>query len=494
MAEFRITLPVCLNAQFLLCGLRVDSNFRQNMLVQDHLGQLPLSYMTYMSYSKMEASGIPLLKLLSARKTLDLMFRCVSPDVEMNTHLKVCISPRFSDRAVETLAKYLKANMTFTELSEVTDEARKIVFMAGDIVSMFKCSIITLPDKQHTVFCLVHLLHIIGTEMGKIDPLFECLPELKGSVQEYTKCGELDELDTSMKLVKFGEYFRTCISKDGIKITAAIAPLCSRYRISGEVDTFSSVEFCADFWRILLKALDTEAARTYMKSNKVILENCKRKHGFVGLLNLSCLLGEKIQLISVDITPSIVSDSLDGYTALLRPRHYDHKEVGDDFYNALELSSSQKDWDFLGFVQPEVMCGYALVKMLRSLADTFQTTQGKVYTAEDILPSYMVKTALLWILDPEEKCSRIYNDLDIITVFHSESSNSYKNDVLEMCQELLQNTQTSGLDCVQWAKDFGKTAFQCLPNCFKYVSNIFFPLEKDEETLMEIYEKMCHMS
>ena len=144
-----------------------------------------------------------------------------------------------------------------------------------------------------------------------------------------------------------------------------------------------------------MKVLDIEVTRTYIKSNRLIIENCKRKLGFVGILNISHEVSDSVMLISVDITPSIVSDTLHDYTALLRPRYYDNKEVGDEFYRGLELSSSQKDWDFLKFLPPEVMCGYALVKMLRSLANTFQTETGRVYTAEDILPSYMVKAALL---------------------------------------------------------------------------------------------------
>ncbi len=150
------------------------------------------------------------------------------------------------------------------------------------------------------------------------------------------------------------------------------------------------------------------------------------------MLNIPCKLGDSIQLISIDITPSIVSDNLDRYTALLKPRHYDNKKVYDAFYTGLELSTSQKIWDFIKYLQQEIMCAYVLVKMLRSLEDTFQTGRGRVYTAENILPSYMVKTALLWILDPEEKYSNIYRDLKINTVFHNESSSIYKEDVPEL--------------------------------------------------------------
>ena len=308
-----------------------------------------------------------------------------------------------------------------------------------------------MPDRQDIVHCIIYLFQLIGTQMGKMDPLFECVPELKGSIQEYTKSGDLDEIDISMKLVNFKNYFSVHISEDNIRNHANITPICDRYWISGTTDMFASVEFCADFWKLLLKALDTEVTRTYTKSNGFIIENCQRKHGFVGMLNISCQIGCSMLLVSVDIAPSIVSDNLDTYTALLRPRNYDNKEVGRKFYQGLELSSSQKDWDFLKFLQPEVICGYALVKMLRSVAKSFQTGQGRVCTVEDILPSYVIKTALLWILDPEEKYSTIYKDLEINSVFHREHSNSYKDDVRGLCQAMLGDPQSSGLGSIDRA-------------------------------------------
>ena len=436
------------NTQFLLCGLKLDSDYRTNILVRDHLGKIPLTYMTYLLKYTAE-SGVQALKFIAARKTHKMLIEHMGLDLAMHTQLNICTDPVLSNNTVDSLSKYFTANMTVTELIKITTEAKKILFGTGDVASLFACNargIVRLPDKQQIVVSVIHLLQLIGTEMGRMDPLFECVPELKGSVQEYTKCGKLDELDTSMKLVNFTDYFSMHLSEYGIKIHAEITQTWNRYWISGERDRFSSIEFCADFWQICLKVLDTDVIRTYMKGNSLIIENCERKHGFVGMLNISCKVGDSNMLISVDITPSIVCNNLKEYTALLRPRHYDNKEIGDKFYTGLELSSSHKDWDFLRFLQPEVMCAYALVKMLRSVAKTFQTEKGKVYTAEDILPSYMVKTGLLWILDPEEKCFKIYTDLNIGSIFQNEDSSSYKGDVLGLCQDLLHDTHTSGIE------------------------------------------------
>ncbi len=346
--------------------------------------------------------------------------------------------------------------MNVAELSEITSKATEISFGTDDIVSLFMCStggVVNLHDKQHIVVSLIYLLQLIGSEMGKMDPLFECVPELKGSVQEYTKCGELDEIDTAMMLVKFSDYFTLQIREDGIKLCAKIEPILAhgRYWVSGKPDMFSSVEFCADFWQILLKTLDSETIRNYIKINGFTIENWRRQNGFVGLLHISWQLEDRYQLISVDVIPTIVCDNLSRYTATLRPRHHDNKEVGDEFYQALELSSSRKDWDFLKFLQPEVLCAYTLVKILRSLAKTFQSDQGRVYKAEDILPSYLIKTSLLWVLDPDEKFSGIYKNVTRHKIFDSEHRGNYKDLVSGLCQDLLQDTtllsSLSSRDC-----------------------------------------------
>ncbi len=444
---------LCLNAQFLLCGLRLDSQVRTNMMMHDHLGKTPLAYLTYLVYSINGQSIVPSLILLSARKTLEVMSQCLNTDIAITPEIIACTGQTVSNTTVEVLGEHFEYNMDVAKLSEVTENTKNVFFDTDKIASLFKCSnrgIVSLSGKQHIIVSVIRLLQIIGMEMGNIDPLFECVPELKGSVLEYTKCGELDELDTSMKLVHFGDNFSTHIIQDGIKMSAGVAPLCGRYWTSGKIHKFFSIQFCADFWKTLLKALDTDTTRDYIKSSNIILENCKRKHGFVGMLNVSWNSGDSIQLISIDITPNIMSENLGGHTALLRPRHYDNYKIGDDFYDALELSSSQKDWDFLKFLKPEVMCAYVLVKMLRSVAKTFQTAEGKTYTAEDILPSYMVKTALLWILDPEERCYEIYKNLDIDSVFQSEHINSYKEDVRGLCQKLVHNSLALALPRQDW--------------------------------------------
>ena len=57
----------------------------------------------------------------------------------------------------------------------------------------------------------------------------------------------------------------------------------------------------------------------------------------------------------------------------------------------------------------------------------------------------MLKSALLWILDPDDKCSKIYKDLKLNSVFNNESCR-YKKDLVDLCHDLLQDPQASGLN------------------------------------------------
>ncbi len=147
--------------------------------------------------------------------------------------------------------------------------------------------------------------------------------------------------------------------------------------------------------------------------------------------------GGNIQFLTVDIAPSIVSGNFNGYTALLRPRHHDNKQVGEELQRGLELSSSHKDWDFLKCLPSEVICGYSVVKMLRSFGTTFHSETGHMYTSEELLPSYMIKMALLWVLDPENKFEIIYRTLRKNEIFDNEAPSSYNRDLHELSQYVL---------------------------------------------------------
>ncbi len=422
-----------LNSQFLLCGLSLDFNFEANMLVRDHIGYTPLEYMAFVVASDIYPTGIPFLKLLCARKVLVLLSQLLGKDVS-TTKGEGKNSPTAQRDIAWSLEKCFYANMDADQLDALTDKLKDHSLNgemphhslnAENIALLFKDNrkgVANMKQKQHLVVAIIEILYLIGAEMGNTDSLFECVPYLKGSVQEYTKCGKFDEIDTSMLLVNFADHFKTHLQRSNNSLSASVVSECGRYWESGNPELLSSVAFCADFWQLFVKALDTEAVRESLRLNRIIIENLKRKHGFVGILNVSFQGGDNIQFMSVDIAPSIVSGNFDGYTALLRPRHHDNKQVGKELQRGFELSSSHKDWDFLKFLPSEVMCGYSLVKMLRSLGTTFQTKSRHIYMPQEILSSYMIKMALLWVLDPENKFKTTYRQLDPEVILGDESS------------------------------------------------------------------------
>ncbi len=115
---------LCLNAKFLQSGLRSDSDFRSNMLVQDHLGKMPLEYMTFLLSSTNESSGIISLKLLSATKILNLLSKNFGPSLARNTQLKTHTSLSPSNCIMDSFTTYFKDNMTLSELSDIKEKQR----------------------------------------------------------------------------------------------------------------------------------------------------------------------------------------------------------------------------------------------------------------------------------------------------------------------------------------------------------------------------------
>ncbi len=217
------TACLCFNYQFLLCGQKLDPNCGMNIMIQDNLDKTPTCLLFY----AVKSSEIPLENLPSAKKTMIVLQQIIGPDVTRNIQPQASSGHRTSNNAINSLEKCFQAKETADELLKMIKRAKDISFGADDIAWLFKCrsrGIVSLNDNQHIVIHVIPLLKIIGSEMGKMDPLFECETQLKGSVLEYTKCRELDELDTSMKLVNFSVYIGMGIKPAGIKHYANITP------------------------------------------------------------------------------------------------------------------------------------------------------------------------------------------------------------------------------------------------------------------------------
>ena len=423
------------NAQFLLCGLQLDPDFRSNMNVLDHLYKHATHYM--LGHHKKRNTTVPSLRSLSSMLSSEFLKGLILNDIFHDEKETPSDKPH-----VTSIEKHFHQAMSLSELILVSENNSDNPLFELDIVSLFTDAnkgVVNLETTQHSrqIVDVIELLQIVGTEMGKIDRSFECVLDFKGSVQENTKCGSLDELDVAMYLVNFADRFDV-----GLEILrhSFIAHIPSRGRYWNEECTrLASVKICTDFCRIFMKAIESKPLCQFLKQSGIVIEHYQRKHGFVGNLTLSCHGSHGIQTMSVDVVPCFEGNW--GYTPLLRPKKYEKDQYWSTYRygeRALEVSSYTKDWEFLKYVPVEVLCGYVLAKLLRSQASTFQAEDGQVYSAEDILPSYMLKTALLWILDPEDKINYVYPGL--LSIFPLEPVSAYNCDVLQLSVELLSHT------------------------------------------------------
>ncbi len=148
--------------------------------------------------------------------------------------------------------------------------------------------------------------------------------------------------------------------------------------------------------------------------------------------------------IAVDVAPSI---QIKDYMCMLHVRHYDNQQADTCFPTRLELSSSQMDWNLLKYVPQEVLCGYTIVKLLRSLAKTFENgdSNKRTFKAEVILSSHMVKTSILWILDPDDKFKDGYKWIRMDEMSQPEEGSTYKDDVLFLCRHLIDHSRCCNL-------------------------------------------------
>ena len=416
------------NDQFLQYAEHLDPEIRTHLSAEDHLGEVCLNYRYSILNTVCYTVGTPLMGNYIIQHPIN------TNPAQHNKYAG------FSSLFESHFSKH----MQLQELQSLMEPLREISVVEKDIVSLFTDTdkgIVNLGSRQHQYWILtvIELLEIIGREMGKIDLLFECEPEVKGSVQEYTKCGALDELDVSMKLVNMDKNVEIKLHsppEDTHSLTARLTNLSERIWRRFRCFNTSSLEFCTTFWSVFTESLRRKRVVKFLNRTGLVIENYKKKHGFVAMLNVSCKVNRNMHQISIDLAPCVESDQLYGYTALLRHRYYNNKLENPANIPCFELSSSKLDWAFLKYVPLEVLCGYTLVKLLRSLAHTFQAEDGRVYTAEDILPSYMLKTALLWVLDPEDKFEKVYFELSKEGILQNEVTRSYSADVHQLCSIL----------------------------------------------------------
>ena len=446
---------MCLNAHFLQCALHSDPDIGLNIQKKDNIGIGPLEYMLHRIQTATDPNNVPMLRKLSAQRCLELLSGALSVSVISCTQGDCVPLPEIE----QTLKGLFQHKTQLRQLTSLEEKCLWMFLGTGDLKHIL-ChkgnGIVDLYEKPNEwlIVMVLHLLQKISDEVATLDPMFMFRPSVKGSLQEATKCGLLDEMDASIVFVNFTKYFEIDIRELDLKTTnhihmsaARVTPLTknARYWNWKGFKRFYSMQFCADFWKVFLDALQKIAVQNCMKKMRVAVENCKRKNGYVGMLTLSYKPADCIQLISVDLAPCVQDDQLDGYIALLRPRHSETRMVGEEYHRGLELSSSQKDWNLLQCLPYEVLCGYTLVKVLRSLTGPFETASGAIYDSDAILPSYMLKTGLLWVLDPDEQLAEIYPGMHKLSSFIKENRSSYDNDIRELCQQLLEHVKETNV-------------------------------------------------
>ncbi len=429
------------NAQFLLCAATFDPDITHNMNIRDNVAQRAIDYILEYWKNSSRSSLVHLCSVMVGKGVLQHLG-------EFSQQTPVPCMYSTWDKGV--LAKHFVHDMRAKRLVSVKHRFTDSVFPSSSIKQMFQdrtTGVVRLNDKaqEQLVITVLGLLHCIGLEMQKCDELFECIPALKGSILEYTKCGVLNELDLSMKLVCFTDQFKLDLTDTkyvGLQGKVEKKPTCS-YQ-----GNFHSVQFCCKFWLHFLQAIHGYSVKQFLCQNSITIESCHRKHGFTGTMyvmcesfgNLSRRKSEPI-CIAVDMTPAI---QIKDYMCLLHVRHYDNKQAEHFFPTRLELSSSQKDWDLLKHVPQEVLYGYTMVKLLRSLPKTCQSSESgkRTFTVDDILPSYMVKSSLLWVLDPDDKFRKEYKWICKDDIFQSEARSAYNDDVFHLCQNLIDHSMS----------------------------------------------------
>ena len=435
------------NAQFLLCAATFDPDITHNMNIRDNVAQRAVDYILEYWIKSPRSSLVQLCSVIVGKCVLQHLGECSQTTMANESE---CIYYRW-DKGV--LTQHFVHDMRAERLVSIKHHFKDSVINSSMIKELFQdrlAGVVGLNDKahQHLIIKVIGLLHCIGMEMQKCDDLFECIPALKGSTLEQTKCGLFDELDLSMKLVSFTEEFKLDLTKSKY---AGLQAKVEKKPISSTEGNFHSVQFCCKFWLHFLQAIRGYSVKQFLCQNSITIESCHRKHGFTGTMYVMCESFDNLPrrksepiCIAVDVTPAI---QIKDYMCLLHVCHYDNKQAGHFFPTRLELSSSQKDWDLLKYVPQEVLHGYTMVKLLRSLPKTFQGSESdkRTFTVGDILPSYMVKSSLLCVLDPDDKFGEEYKWICKDDIFQSETRSAYNDDVLHLCQNLIDHSMSCNI-------------------------------------------------
>ncbi len=432
------------NAQFLICSNSLDTDIIHNMNIRDNVAQRAIDYIVQY-WTKTPSSLVALCSSIIGKSILQSLGEDSHTPMTIETECMASIQSTWYTRV---LTSHFGHDMSVEKLISVKQIFAESAFDNSKTRQIFHdrtTGVVRLEEKnrEKCIITVLGLLHCIGLEMEKYDELFKCMPVLKGSILEQTKCGTLDEQDLSMKLVNFTKQFTLELAESkyvGLQGRVEKKPNCSMQF------NFHSVQFCCKFWLQFLDAIRGDSVKEFLCKNSITIDSCHRKHGFTGTIFVTCKGFDHISgrpsepiCIAVDVAPAI---QIKDYLCLLHVRHYDNAQVGHVFPTRLELSSSQKDWNLIRYIPQEILYGYTMIKLLRSLPKTFQKADisQRTFTADVILPSYMVKSSLLWLLDPDDKFREEYKGIGMGDIFEIENTSAYRNDVLYLCRCLIDHS------------------------------------------------------
>ncbi len=434
---------ICMNAQFLLCAIRLDNDIIHNINIPDNVSQRAISYIDQYWRKTPMCSLAQLCSNVIRKSVLQHLGEVSQTQMFSMVERVTCVHSAL-DKSSHQFVHDMDADMLMDMLLETSQQS----FDNSKITRIFLDraeGVVRLEDnpEEQYIITVLGLLRCIGLEMQKNDRLFECIPLLKGSVREHTKCCALDEMDVSMILVNFTEQFIINLTENkyfGLQGRVKKKPSCSMQC------NFHSVQFCCKFWWHFLQAIQGDAVKSFLWQNSIAIDSCHRKHGFNGTMYVTCGSLDntserqpEARCIAVDVAPVV---QVRDYMCLLHVRHYDNQQVDPAFPASFEISSSQMDWNLIQYVPQEVLCGYTMVKLLRSIPKTFQSDSSKrTFTANAVLPSYMVKTSLLWVLDPNDKFREQYKKTEKDEIFLYEAKSTYKDDVLHLCRRLIAHSR-----------------------------------------------------
>ena len=309
---------------------------------------------------------------------------------------------------------------------------------------------VQMSGENLTIYKTIKMFVSLLCELiGNADPVMKCKPVLSGSVSEGCKTGFLDEFDFIFSLEKFESMFEVYIKSTDDELHAVLSeptimmPEFAKYWRSGSKLSsvmFTDTAFSADIWHLVMKSVSNQKMRDFLKNSNITIDDIRRKSGFVGTIHITWYGATYPKLpICIDVVPGFGHGD---YWCLLRPRHSDGEMIGSQYTTGMELSTQKLDSSLLLSLSKDIRDGYCLSKIIRSLGHDFKTDDSLVLKVDDLIPSYLLKMMLFWIIDPENKWKDVYPSLDNNAFFGEEPHEAVVAETIRLCDELLQQMST----------------------------------------------------